>query len=137
MKGSKTTWRTFGEHDFGISIFDAVSGRYVVALALVLKKCCPTSHVLELLETLGKPKTLEFLDVFAGTTIEVPTQGVLEGCMRDIAIYLDLTKVTPNRRAEVVSALAAKHGLLAAEVRRIYKETDEFFKKENVDINVC
>jgi hypothetical protein len=116
--------------DLGVSILDAVSGRFVTVLRIALDKTCPRSPVLDLFDIFGKDSFLKFLDVFQGMTVEVPTRAKLEDCMRQVAIYLTLKRTKASARPGAIRTLAQKFGIPAGEVRTLFVELDEMFETE-------
>jgi len=118
------------ETDLGVSIVDAVSGRFVAVLRVALDKACPRSPVLDLFDIFGKEAFLKFIDVFQGMTIEVPTRAKMEECMKHVGIYLTLKRTQASGRPRTVRQLASRYSIPAGEVRSIFVELDKLFEDE-------
>jgi hypothetical protein len=116
--------------DLGVSILDAVSGRFVAVLRVALDRACPRSPVLDLFDIFGREAFLKFLDIFQGMTLDVPTRGKVEDCMRQVAIYLALKRTKASQRPKAIRALAQKYGIPAGDVRTIFVELDNLFENE-------
>ena len=116
--------------DLGISIMDAVSGRFVTVLRVVLDKACPRSPVLDLFDVFGRDAFLKFLDVFQGSTIEVPSRSKLEDAMRQVAIYLTLKRTTASQRPKAIKELAHRYNIPAGDIRDMFVEVDDLFETE-------
>lgn len=114
----------------GVSILDAVSGRFVAVLRVALDKACPRSPVLDLFDIFGRDAFLKFLDVFQGMTVEVPARAKLEDAMRQVAIYLTLKKTSASGRPGAIRVLANKYGIPAGDVRTIFVDLDKMFEDE-------
>ena len=70
------------------------------------------SYLPELYEVFGPEKLVDFLDLFAGTTFEVPSIETLAGITRSLAIYNDLSMKGYNARE-----LARKYDISETAVR--------------------
>jgi len=75
----------------------------------------------------GKEKLLQFLDVFAGTTIKVPPQESLEHCMRDVVIYLRLHNASPSHRPKIIRMLAKKYQTTSGDIRSTFVKIEKEF----------
>jgi hypothetical protein len=116
------------DEDLGVSIFDAVSGKFIDTLRAVLYRLCPRSHVIELYDIFGKEHFIKFLDLFSGTTVEVPSRSTLEQGMQDVLIYLTLSRTEPAVRPKMTRHLAQRTGLTAGEVRSRFVATEKALK---------
>lgn len=135
MKGSKSFLRSEAEDNFyGVSIVDASTGKYVAVLRVVMQLAYPKGHLPELFEVFGKEKLLQFLDVFSGTTVKVPSQDALEHCMRDVVIYLRLYDLPPSHRPKAVRALARKYQTTSGDVRGTFVRIEKAFKELDLDL---
>jgi len=86
----------------------------------------------ELYDIFGKEKLLQFLDIFAGTTVKVPTKRVLEDAIRDTYIYLGMEKARTSGKKkkimpDVVKDLAARYDIDEIHVQRIYNDMKAHF----------
>lgn len=128
MKGLKSPSPL--EEELGVSIFDSVTGKFNAVLRVALSRTCPRSHVVALFDVFGKDHFLKFLDLFAGTSVQVPTKNKLEEAVRQVGIYMEMKRVTSRRRPSVARQLAKKYGLTAGEVRMAFVELDKLFVEE-------
>ena len=71
-------------------------------------------------------KVIEFLDIFAGQTIEVPSLDKLERAVRDVQVYNRLQR-TPNRDA-TLSDLCTEYDLTEQQIRTIEKTMQEWMR---------
>jgi len=76
----------------------------------------------EIIQVFGD-NTLKFLDIFAGTTIEVPSREVLNIAYRNTHVYLVLSELKKGEeRAQRVKELAALYGVEEKKIRLAYNE---------------
>lgn len=135
MRVSKSSSPTPEEDLFrGISILDKTSGRFLDVLEVVLQLSCPNSHIPEILSIFGKDCLVKFLDVFAGTTLRVPSRQALEGAMRDVVIYTTLVQTCASQRPDVVKRLAKSFGTTTDKVRESFVLTEARFKELNLTL---
>jgi hypothetical protein len=135
MQGSKSSLKSEINEDFyGVSIVDAATGKYVAVLRVVMQLAYPKGHLPELFEVFGKENLLQFLDIFAGTTIKVPPQEALEHCMRDVVIYLRLHTIPPSHRPKIVRAIAKKYQTTSGDVRSTFVRIEKAFKELDLKI---
>jgi Mor family transcriptional regulator len=90
-------------------------------LQVVLLMEAARTHLPEILEVLGREHTLKFLEVFAGTTIEVPSREVLERCFRDVEIYYRLSRAKGRAKTDTARDLAAEYDVACKQVWSIYR----------------
>lgn len=110
-------------------IFDPSVVKHVDALQIALLRTGRESLLPELYEIFGKEATIKFLDIFAGTTITVPSRQVVENAIRDTFIYLTLKKSKSTGRpnsVDVVTDLADRYSIDRDTVNRIYRDMDKF-----------
>lgn len=124
-KNSSTT--TGEESPFGISIVDGGTGKYIDVLEVVMELACPKSHLPEIFSIFGRGELLKFLDVFAGTTIRIPSRDVLERCMRDVVIYLALVRVLVPHRNREIKALANRYKTTSGDIRATFVKIEKAF----------
>ena len=95
---------------------------HVDVLRVILLYTNRFSLLPEIYEIFGEKQLLKFLDVFAGTIIEVPPAEVIERAVRDVTIFIRMKKATDDNRGKVVKLLADE--LLVSEdfIRSTYKE---------------
>jgi Mor family transcriptional regulator len=77
----------------------------------------------DMFKVLGRSKFLEFVDLFGGQTVNIPTQTRITQALRDVAIYSSHVN-----DGESKSEIAQQHGLSAQQVRRIIDSVDEAIK---------
>lgn len=102
------------------AIVDSATGRFVRPLALALQIACPNSHIPELLEIFGTASIVKFLDIFGGTTLRVPSASELDSAMRDVSVYMTLSKTDPKHIASAIKTLAKSRGVPASSIREGY-----------------
>jgi hypothetical protein len=113
--------------DFGI--FDNKVVDHIDALQIALLRAGSTSLLPELYEIFGTENLLKFLDVFAGTTIVVPSAMVLEDSIRDTFIYLIVDNAQKNPKIDVeatVKDLADRYRIGIEKVRAVYADMKQF-----------
>lgn len=117
MKASKNA-SEFDTSLLGISIYDGVSQRFLDFMLVVLMEAAGDTHIPNLYEIFGKESFLKFMDVFAGTTLRVPSTKAVEDAMRDVGIYLGLREVALGSRAGAVKNLARRYSMTVGAVRK-------------------
>lgn len=114
------------------AIFDNSATKHIDALQVALVRASRDSILPELYEIFGKESLLKFLDIFAGTTVKVPTKKVLENSIRDTFIYLSLEKIKKSGKpkkvmTDVVRDLADRYSMGMEEVWLVYRDMQGFF----------
>jgi len=98
-------------------ILDRNLDKYVDLLVLLLIKTDKYSMLPELLEVFGGDKLGQFLSIFEGCTIRVPSIQELKGSLRDIDIYVSLNKsILPEEK----SRLASKYDVSVDMIEKIF-----------------
>ena len=114
------------------AIFDNSSIKHIDALQVSLLRAGKNTLLPELYDIFGKEKLLKFLDIFAGTTVKVPTKKVLEYAIRDTYIYLGMEKARTSghkkkRMPDVVKDLAARYDIDEFHIWKIYNDMKAHF----------
>jgi hypothetical protein len=114
------------------AIFDNSATKHIDALQAALVRASRDSILPELYDIFGRESLLKFLDIFAGTTVKVPTKKVLEDSIRDTFIYLSLEKTKKSGKpkkvmTDVVRDLAGRYSIGMEEVWAIYRDMQGFF----------
>ena len=111
-------------------IFDNSIGKHIDALQIAMIRAGRETLLPEIYEIFGKEATIKFLDIFAGTTVKVPTKKVLENAIRDTFIYLALQKSDKSngkiKRRDVVDDLADRYSIEREKVNDIYLDMKRF-----------
>jgi hypothetical protein len=110
-------------------IFDPSAAKHIDALQMALTRTGRDTLLPELYEIFGKEATIKFLDIFAGTTVKVPSKQVIENAIRDTFIYLTLKKAKRSyniKPADVVNDLADRYSIERETVNLIYREMEKF-----------
>jgi hypothetical protein len=89
-----------------IRILDGDVGELVEVFISVLLARTRRTVIPELYEVFGPEQVMRFLDLFAGTRVDVPSRDVISQALRDADIYARLTA-----HEDTVRGLAAKFGL--------------------------
>jgi Mor family transcriptional regulator len=94
-----------------------------------LKDIFPKSFLNEFMETFGEESTDRLLDIFSGTTIEIPSSKNLESAERDIIIYTRLSPLIAKYDViQMVQDLAKRFKLTKEQVKSIYKGMKKHMK---------
>lgn len=114
------------------AIFDNSATKHIDALQVALIRASRDSILPELYDIFGKERLLKFLDIFAGTTVKVPTKKVLEDAIRDTFIYLSLEKMKKSGKpkkimTDVVRDLADRYSMSMEDVWAVYRDMQGFF----------
>ncbi len=114
------------------AIFDSSATKHIDALQVALVRASRDSILPELYDIFGKESLLKFLDIFAGTTVKVPTKKVLEDAIRDTYIYLSLEKMKKSGKpkkgmTDVVRDLADRYSMSMEDVWATYRDMQGFF----------
>ncbi len=88
----------------------------------------PFSHLHELYEIFGREKLEQFMEVFAGMTLRVPSKEVLSDALRDHTIYEGLSGGTVS-----VAELAKRYNLPASTVYDIQERVRGFYESIGSD----
>lgn len=108
--------------DRTLHILDKNLMEHMDTLYLVLVHTSRMTLLPELYEVFGKEAVVKFMDVFAGTTVQVPPRAVLENCVRDVDIYLTLKK---SNVPAVIADLALKYSISTDTVYNIRDYVDK------------
>lgn len=113
--------------EFGV--FDNRVMEHIDVLQVALVRAGRNTLIPELYEVFGKDNLLKFLDLFSGTTIEVPSKLVLENAIRDTFIYLAINRAKKNPRVnvnDVKKDLMDRYHITRDQVEDIYKDMHSF-----------
>jgi len=78
----------------------------------------------ELYEILGQEKTVQLLDIFAGTEIRFPPSKELHRLAAEVQLYLRIKNAkSPKMRALVIHDLADQNQVTEDAIRGIYEKT--------------
>lgn len=114
-----------------LRLFDERQGKYVDALYAVLVASDELQFFPEMCDIFGEREVMSFLEIFAGQTITVPPRDVVEGKIRDVALWLSVS----DEGDEAVPKLAAEYGLTEEQVREKVAALVECM--ERVGVTVC
>ena len=103
-----------------VSILDAHAARKIDALQVALLRISHTSVLPELYEVFGTETLLEFLDIFGGVTVEVPSREILENAIRDTFIFFQLDTCEDSEKSDVEKDLSDRYGITKLQVKHIY-----------------
>lgn len=103
------------------TFFERNSRRSIDALFVLLVHSGRYELLPELYEVFGREKLLQFLEIFGGTTIKVPSEKDLIQAARDVAIYTRLHDAQPGHK-DPVDDLCHEYDLCSDEVYTIYRE---------------
>lgn len=82
----------------------------------------PRSFLGQFNDAFGPANTQKLLDIFSGTTIEVPARRTLDAAERDIAIYESLNMATTaQQHKERKAKLAIKYDLTEKRIKDIFR----------------
>ena len=102
---------------------------HVDVIQLSLLKSCQFTLIPELYEIFGHDKLLDFLELFAGTTIKVPSRDVLARAIRDVYVYVLLSR---EDNPDNVSFLAKRYEIDRDTVRQIFQEMSQICEEYGV-----
>jgi len=126
MKKKKKTKKTQKRFSRSLSIFDPAVTKHIDALQMALVRAGRDTILPELYEIFGKADLLKFLDIFAGTTVEVPPKAVVENAIRDTYVYLSLEEAVDSgnkkRVQDVVGYLADRYSISRKALWNIHRE---------------
>ena len=111
------------------AIFDTGSAAHIDALQVSLLRAGKNTLLPELYDIFGKEHLLKFLDIFAGTTVQVPSKKVLENAIRDTYIYLTLTTGLSKgkKKSDIVKELMERYDIPKKDVFTIFKDMKAHF----------
>jgi Mor family transcriptional regulator len=104
--------------------FDRRSPEYLDAFLVLLLFKSQETLLPELLECVGRESLFKFLEIFGGTTVQIPEKTLIERQMRDASIYVEIIK-----KKKPVREVAERHELEDATVRQIAKDTQMLFEQ--------
>lgn len=113
-----------------LRILDTKLGEDVDVLKVIMLYYNDLSLLPELLDVFGGEAFIKFLDVFGGTTIEVPSSDVIERASRDVSIYLRLEKCTPDNKQSVLSNMANELMMSEARLTRTHFEVKQLLEQK-------
>ena len=84
----------------------------------------------ELFDVLGRERTMQILEVFAGTTIKFPSIRRLKRLAAEVRIYLRVknSSKNPRHRAVVIHDLADEYQMTEESIRTIYERTSKLIE---------
>lgn len=100
-----------------VRILDTRLRKHMDLFRLVLLQSGQYTLFPEMLEVFGEEAVIKFLDIFGGITVRVPDRGVLERAVRDVDIYVTMSKCST---ADVAGDLARKYDIDEGYVRELY-----------------
>src|SRR5262249_26600927 len=89
-----------------VRIFDKDTSRLIDVFMPVMVAWTRKTLIPELYEVFGSEHLMLFLDLFAGTRVEVPSRDLMLAALRDAEIYTAVAA-----RKDTVRGLATKYGL--------------------------
>lgn len=116
-----------------LGIFDPITTSHdcdILRAALI--ETCANSHIPELYLIFGRENFLKFLDIFAGTTLTVPSREQLNGVLRNVAIFLALERAPDGTKENLISDLAVHYGITRGLVIKAFIEMEERLKRYRV-----
>lgn len=106
--------------DSRVSIFDRSINTYIDIFNLLFVHVTKETILPEVLEIFGNDLALKFLDIFAGTTIEVPDRDFIVSIIRDADVYNSLEK-----KKSTVKLLAKRYDVSEPKISDIYNSVKE------------
>jgi hypothetical protein len=89
-----------------VRLFDKDASEFIAVFIPVMLAWTRKTLISELYEVFGKQHLMLFLDLFAGTRVEVPSRDLILTAVRDADIYVRLAA-----HKDTVRGLATKYGL--------------------------
>lgn len=83
----------------------------------------------EIFSLLGPEKTLDFLEVFGGSTIKFPPRNAVAQVIRDFEIYRALNGLGGESRLVVMARLAGQHDLTEGYIKEVHDRVAAFMEK--------
>ncbi len=77
----------------------------------------------ELYDIFGREATINFLEIFSGCTLKVPSVQKLEKLARDVTVYTRIERAPGNQKSAIVKALATDYELTEDRIRSLYAKT--------------
>jgi len=105
----------------GVLPADLAVEKRIDALEVLLLYCAGNTLLPELYRVFGKEYILRFLDLFAGTTLEVPSRETIEQSVRDVDIWIRLRETNTE---EVRAYLAEKYHVSLETVREVFERVN-------------
>ena len=103
-----------------ISIIFKTNKKLIDVIELVLLYKFSDTLLPEIYGVIGKDKFIEFLSVFSGTTVKVPSFEELKNAIRDAIIYAEVKKGSSTKY------LAKEYGITEKEVEEIYADVSTY-----------
>lgn len=115
------------------SFIDNKTKRYVDTLYLLLIHNDEYSFLPELYEVFGKEHLIRFLQLFAGSTVKVPSESILTRNVRDVSIYIRLDQCkTGESRGLETAELMTELGISDSEIAKIYRNMKSLVNQYNI-----
>lgn len=102
-----------------------LDGFYLVLLATAEHTVLP-----EIYEFFGD-RAIDFVQHFEGRTIQIPTRAKIEGAIRDVCLYVDLSKA---RTKEAVKTVAKSYRMRVPEARKTYQRVRDQIKGGRLEV---
>ena len=91
----------------------------------------PRSLLADFKRVFGEESTRKFIEVFSGTTIDVPSRRTIDNLERDVVIYESLCVSTDARQSRKLGEhLANRFGLTRKKVREIYAQMQRRLRED-------
>jgi len=101
--------------------------RFIDTFAAVLIYHYEETLLPDLIDVFGPKMLPKFLDVFAGTTFEVPTRRKIEEVVRNVSIYLSI-----KEGRLTIDEAARKHDLTRGMIRLIFGQVRKISEGANL-----
>ena len=124
------------DNPLNLSILDKNTAKVIDVLQVALMRVSRFSLLPELYEIFGKETLVKFLDIFAGTIVQVPSREILERAIRDTSIFMRLSEAKDDeyKRAEALDFLAARFGISRASVITAHESMCRFLRACGVEV---
>jgi hypothetical protein len=121
-----------------LSILNKKSRKVVDILYVTLLLKSKYTHLPELYNIFGKDKLCDFLDIFAGATVEVPSRKDFLEAIRDASIYFEVKSLRRSVNSDAYKALIKKIAnecdLTEKKVLSIIKSVDKCVVESGLEV---
>ena len=107
-----------------LRLIDNNTDRYIDALYAVLMMSNETQFFPELYEIFGRNRVLQFLHIFSGQKIQVPTIEYLEQKIKEVQIWMEFKK-NPSNRLSIINSYGVSDSDIDSIVRSVDRKIEE------------
>ena len=113
-----------------LHLLDKDIAPYVDVFIPLLLKECEETLLPELIAVFGEEELVRFLNIFSGTTFQVPDSSIISKLVRDARIYVAITNTDVSYRD-----LSVEYDLSVEALRKCYNKVEKILQSVGFDVS--